>query len=186
MSETGIDVVIEDLREELVQETAAVLNAAFLDYALTWHEIESALKEVRESLAEDRISRVALLNGKEVVGWVGGIRQYEGNVYELHPIAVRPDMQGHGIGAMLVRDLERLVRERGAHTLWLGCDDERGRTTLSATDLYPDIFSHIAKIRNLRQHPFEFYQKMGFVIVGVLPDANGPGKPDIFMAKRIS
>jgi len=26
---------------------------------------------------------------------------------------------------------------------------------------------------------------MGFVIVGVLPDANGFGKPDIFMAKRV-
>jgi hypothetical protein len=30
------------------------------------------------------------------------------------------------------------------------------------------------------------YQKLGFVIVGVMPDANGPGKPDIYMAKRVS
>jgi len=29
------------------------------------------------------------------------------------------------------------------------------------------------------------YQKCGFVIVGVVPDANGLGKPDILMAKRI-
>ena len=29
------------------------------------------------------------------------------------------------------------------------------------------------------------YQKCGFVIVGVVPDANGPGKPDILMAKRV-
>jgi hypothetical protein len=26
---------------------------------------------------------------------------------------------------------------------------------------------------------------MGFVVVGVLPDANGPGKPDMLMAKRV-
>lgn len=27
--------------------------------------------------------------------------------------------------------------------------------------------------------------EVGFVIVGVMPDANGWGKPDIFMAKRV-
>jgi len=26
---------------------------------------------------------------------------------------------------------------------------------------------------------------MGYAIVGVIPDANGPGKPDIIMAKRM-
>ncbi|MQC25305.1 MAG: N-acetyltransferase, partial [Chloroflexi bacterium] len=35
-------------------------------------------------------------------------------------------------------------------------------------------------------HPFEFYQRCGFVLVGMLPDANGPGRPDIYMAKRVS
>jgi hypothetical protein len=33
------------------------------------------------------------------------------------------------------------------------------------------------------RHPFEFYRKVGFVIVGLLPDANGYGKPDIFARK---
>lgn len=47
---------------------------------------------------------------------------------------------------------------------------------------FRDLFSHI---RNLRDHPYEFYPKMGFAIVGVMPDANGIGKPDIFMAKRL-
>jgi len=27
--------------------------------------------------------------------------------------------------------------------------------------------------------------KLGFAIVGVLPDANGPGKPNILLAKRV-
>lgn len=39
-------------------------------------------------------------------------------------------------------------------------------------------------IKNLRQHPDEFAQICGFVIVGVMPDANGLGKPDIYMAKQ--
>jgi predicted acetyltransferase len=36
-----------------------------------------------------------------------------------------------------------------------------------------------------RRHPFEFYQKLAYVVVGIVPDANGPGKPDILMAKRL-
>jgi aminoglycoside 6'-N-acetyltransferase I len=41
------------------------------------------------------------------------------------------------------------------------------------------------KYKRLVVHPYEFYKKVGFTIVGVLPDANGFGKPDIFMAKRV-
>lgn len=33
--------------------------------------------------------------------------------------------------------------------------------------------------------PYEFYQKLGYAIIGVVPDANGLGKPDILMAKRV-
>ncbi len=65
-------------------------------------------------------------------------------------------------------------------------DDEDGLTSLSGVDLYPDVWQHVAAVRNLGGHPYEFYQKCGYVIVGVVPDANGPGKPDILMAKRVS
>jgi len=34
-------------------------------------------------------------------------------------------------------------------------------------------------------HLFAFYQRVGFEVLGVIPDANGPGKPDILMAKRV-
>ena len=64
-------------------------------------------------------------------------------------------------------------------------DDESGLTTLSGIALYPDPWAHIAAIRNLRGHPFGFYQKCGFAVVGVVPDANGLGQPDILMAKRV-
>jgi aminoglycoside 6'-N-acetyltransferase I len=99
---------------------------------------------------------------------------------------VRPDLQRRGIGSALVADLEERVRERGALTLWLGSDDDTGMTTLSGVDLYPNVLEHLANIENLRGHPYEFYQKLGFSIIGAMPDANGPGKPDIYMAKRCS
>ena len=92
---------------------------------------------------------------------------------------------GQVLGQALVADLEELVRARGGFTIQLGTDDETYMTSLSGIDLYPNVLEHLRNIRNLRSHPYEFYQKCGFVIVGVLPDANGPGKPDIFMAKAV-
>ena len=85
----------------------------------------------------------------------------------------------------MVQDLEALAREKGALTLWAGSDDEHDETSLGGVDLYEDVLGSIRSIRNLANHPYEFYLKVGFQIVGVLPDANGPGKPDIFLAKRV-
>jgi aminoglycoside 6'-N-acetyltransferase I len=84
-----------------------------------------------------------------------------------------------------VDDLERLAAEAGVDTIFLGTDDEDGMTSLSGVELYPDIPAAIAGVMNHNRHPYEFYQKLGFVIVGVLPDANGPGRPDIYMAKKV-
>jgi hypothetical protein len=30
------------------------------------------------------------------------------------------------------------------------------------------------------------YEKLGYVVGGVLPDANGRGRPDIFMARQVT
>lgn len=171
---------------EAIQQAAALLVEGFQEHwPNAWPDLDSALEEVQESLGADRISRIAVDDAGTVLGWIGGIQQYNGNVWELHPLVVRSDCRGKGIGRSLVADLEKRVRERGGLTLWLGTDDEDNMTTLAGVNLYPNVFEHIATIKNLRGHPYEFYQKCGFVIVGVVPDANGPGKPDIYMAKPV-
>ena len=137
------------------------------------------------SFAPDRVSRVLVDESGIARGWIGGIEMYGGRVWEIHPLVVSQSHRRQGIGRALVEDLERLVARRGALTLWAGSDDDNDETTLSGTDLYPDIPGAIRNIRNLRRHPYEFYLRLGFRIAGVLPDANGRGKPDIFLAKRV-
>ncbi|MGL5196534.1 MAG: hypothetical protein ACRC8Y_23330, partial [Chroococcales cyanobacterium] len=88
-------------------------------------------------------------------------------------------------GRTLLKDLEQQVRNQGGLTLWLGTDDETNMTSLSGVNLYSNLWEKIQTIQNLRNHPYEFYQKCGFEIVGVMPDANGRGKPDIYMAKSV-
>jgi len=169
-----------------IRQAAVLLVESFREHwPDAWPDMDGALKEVQESLGVGRVSRAAVDEKGRVLGWIGGISQYDGQVWELHPLVVHPDHRGKGIGRALVADLEERVRERGGLTLWVGTDDEDNMTTLSGVDLYPHVLEHLAKIRNLRGHPYEFYQKLGFVIVGVMPDANGVGKPDIYLAKRV-
>ncbi len=141
---------------------------------------------MHESLGADRVSRVALDDGGMVAGWIGGLSTYDGHVWELHPLVVRRNRRLQGIGRALVADFEACVRERRGSTIYLGTDDENGRTSIGGRDVYPDPLRAAANIVSTAQHPLEFYRKLGFVVVGLLPDANGFGKPDIFMAKRVA
>jgi aminoglycoside 6'-N-acetyltransferase I len=178
-----IDLVPGD--EEAIRQAAALLVKEFRGQPPAWPDMDAALEEVREILEPDHVCRAAVDEQGVVLGWIGGEPHYEGHVWELHPLVVRADHQRQGIGRALVEDLEEQVRARGADTLWLGADDQDNGTSLFGVDLYPDPLAHLARIENLGEHPYEFYQKMGFVIVGVMPDANGPGKPDIYLAKRV-
>jgi aminoglycoside 6'-N-acetyltransferase I len=184
-----LEVQIRELaadEDALIGQIAAMLIEGFRESAPeAFPDLQTAIAEVRESFAPDRITRVAVDDGSKAVGWAGGISHYQGYTWELHPLVVRPDKQGRGIGRALVSDFEQRVVERGGRTVFLGTDDEQGQTSIGGVDLYPDLWSHVRTIRNLRHHAYEFYQKLGYVIVGVIPDANGFGKPDILMAKRV-
>ncbi len=83
--------------------------------------------------------------------------------------------------------LEERAAAAGILTIMLGTDDQFGGTNLSGRDLYPDIPGAIAGIsQTTAGHPYAFYARLGYVVVGLVPDANGPGLPDVLMAKRIS
>ena len=170
----------------LVQQTAQLLVDAFKEHwPDAWPTLEEALEEVHEMLESQRICRVALDEQGNLLGIIGGIPGYDGNVWELHPLAVQPSLQGEGIGRALVADFEEQVRLKGGLTITLGSDDEDNMTSLSNVNLYENLWEKIRDIRNLKNHPFEFYQRMGYVITGVVPDANGKGKPDILMGKKV-
>jgi aminoglycoside 6'-N-acetyltransferase I len=178
---------IQDLPNDpiIIEQVATMLMDGFREHWWdAWATLEEAIAEVKESLEEGRISRIAIAEDGTLLGWIGG-QHFYAEVWELHPLVVQIDQQGKGIGRALVADLEEKVRERGGLTLMLGSDDQDEMTTLSGVDLYQNLWQHIANIQNIKGHPYEFYQKLGYTITGVVPDANGIGKPDILMAKRL-
>ena len=172
--------------EHVIKQAAQLMVDAFREHwPEAWPTLEDGLQEVNEMLDEQRICRVALDEEGNLSGIIGGIPQYDGHVWELHPLAVQPAIHGQGIGRALVEDFEEQVRSRGGLTITLGSDDEDNMTSLSGVDLYENLWDKVKNIRNLKNHPFEFYQKMGYIISGVVIDANGVGKPDIIMSKRV-
>ena len=167
-----------------IEGAARLLNAAFAPLGV-WTTISEARQEVLDSIAPDRLSRVAVSADGAVLGWIGAIREYDGLVWQLHPIVVDEAQRRQGVGRALILDLEALLIARGGLTLWAGSDDLAGETSLGEVDLYsalPDAFS---SVRSWGRHPLPFYRRLGFHVIGVMPDANGPGRPDIFLGKRL-
>jgi len=162
-------------------EAARVLAAAFADRPEAFEDPEA---EVATFLDDPERAAIAALEGERVVGWVGRIETYS-HAWEMHPLVVDPAFQRRGVGGLLCRELEARVKAAGVLTLYLGTDDEFGGTNLFGQDLFPDVAGKIAGVWETRGHPFAFYRKQGYEIVGLIPDANGPGKPDIWMAKRL-
>ena len=178
-------VTFDGKNEGLKHQMAQLLVDAFREHwADAWETFEEGLEEVDEMFGAERICLIAV-DGDKLLGMIGGISQYDGNVWELHPLAVQPGLQGNGIGRALVMEFEEQVKQRGGLTITLGSDDQDEMTSLSAGDLYEKLWDKVKNIQNFRGHPYEFYQKMGYVITGVVPDANGRGKPDIMMSKRV-
>lgn len=147
-----------------------------------WPSLEAARQEVKDILKEG-FGLVMLSKGR-ALGWIGGLPEYDGRVWELHPLVVRKEYRKQGLGRALVAAFETEATRRGALTFTLGTDDDSGMTSLAGVNLYQDLPRRIHDMQDLgRGHPFLFYLKLGYVVTGVMPDANGPGLPDILMSK---
>lgn len=170
---------------ELTKENKEYINQAaeLLAEAFPHSYKDCSVEEVNKRLSQNRIALVATDDNK-VLGFIGAIHQYS-HGYELHPLVVKKEYRGKNIGTKLIAELENKIRNIGGLTIYLGSDDEFSATTLSNTNLFVDTYNKIENIKNIKRHPFEFYQKVGYKIVGVIPDANGIGKPDIWLAKSL-
>lgn len=140
--------------------------------------------EVQECMSDGMIM-LAAIEDEKLVGWIGARPQYNGYVWELHPLVVNKTHRGMGIGRKLIKSLEAEVMKMGGLTLYCGSDDEDFKTSLSEPDIYNNLWDKIKNIENYNGHPYEFYQKCGFQIIGIMPDANGRRKPDIILGKKV-
>jgi len=175
---------LKNLNEKQLIQAAQMLTD---EIPLGWPSLAEAIQEVKELLDKEEDSVfIAAINNAEVIGWGGILPQYNSHVFELHPLVVRHDWQRKGVGSRLVKEIEDIARSRGGLTLWVGADDEKpgGETSFANADLFDDLSE---RIRNFKPgtHQAAFYLKKGFKIIGVMPDANGPGKPDIYLAKPL-
>lgn len=175
---------MKTLGEEQLKQAGLILTT---ELPLGWENLDAAMEEINDRLfKEEGNTFLAAVEKGAVLGFVGILPIYRGKCFELHPLAVRGDRQRRGIGAALVTAIEKEAAKQGGFTLWLGADDERtpGETSFADVDLYEDLPRKIAEFKP-GGHQAAFYLKMGFTVVGVMPDANGRGKPDIFMAKKL-
>lgn len=179
-----MDITDLSRQPETVLEQAAAMLVEEFEEPRGWSTLDLAREEVATVLREG-FARVAL-EGSDVLGWVGGLPEYAGRVWELHPMVVRRAHRRRGIGRALAAAFEAEAARRGGLTATLGTDDDSGMTSLADVDLYENTPRHIAALRDLgRAHPFLFYLRLGYVVTGVMPDANGVGRPDIYMSKRL-
>ncbi len=159
----------------------SVLAAA--PHAPDWiPRVADAHEELREALDRSGVSKAAYIGG-QAAGWIAAHPQY-GDVWELHPLLVAVPFQGRGVGGALVRAVEDHVRSQGGGVIVVGTSDSVGATNLFKTDLFSDPLGALASMTVQPGHAIGFWQHAGYAVVGVTPDAEGPGVPTIHLAKK--
>ena len=90
----------------MVDACAALLVEGFeRDWPGSWPDLAAGRDEVLECAVEGWIARAALDDNGALLGWIGGRPEYDGNVWQLHPLVVSATRRRAGIGRALVDDL---------------------------------------------------------------------------------
>jgi aminoglycoside 6'-N-acetyltransferase I len=177
-------VSLGELDRSQVDHLETLTFAAAGEHDPTWLPAPSdAREEIADALAPAIASRV-LLSDDEPIAWVATSHQW-GHVWELHPLIVAIAHQRRGHGRRLVEAVEHHAAMHGGLTMWVGTSDTTAATSLGGVDLYADPLGALATIQARQPHAFRFWQRVGYRIVGVVPDAEGFGKPSLCLAKRL-
>ncbi len=97
---------------ERIVEEAAVLLVEHFGEPRGWPNLNAGREEVVHVIREG-FAR-AQVDGEDLLGWIGGLPEYNGRVWELHPVVVRRECRRRGIGRALVAAFEFEAATRGA------------------------------------------------------------------------
>src|SRR5215470_6258248 len=99
-----MDIVDLGVQPKDIRKQAAPLLVDDFNEPRGWPNLESAAQEL-DRILETGFALVSL-EGGIVLGWIGGLPEYNGRVWELHPLVVRREYRRRGIGRALVAAFE--------------------------------------------------------------------------------
>lgn len=106
-----------------INKTQIIQAAQILTDSLPigWPTLQDAMDEIKERLIPEN-TLLAAVDNEIVLGWGGILPVYNGNVFEIHPLAVGSNKRNQGIGRKIVTALEDEARKQGGVTIHLGAD----------------------------------------------------------------
>lgn len=172
--------------EPAIRNIAVLLQASFR--ALPWQDEEETVRAVSEWFGQRRAHVTAYDDGS-LVGYATAAPMDGFDIWRMDWMAVAPEYRGRGLGVAVLRRLEQHAHSEGARTFLtsVGDDGAMASTSLWGKNLFePDVLHHLGQLQELRPYALGFYRHAGYSVVGVLPDANGPGMPEILLARSLA